>query len=203
VGEDCHLGSARGAHFYQDYVLTISAQAVNSLPGTSGTLAGPTVTFGWSAATGSVSGYFLHLGTTGVGSMNLLNAAEYPSSTTSVGINNLPVNGGTIYARVYTGYHGTHLYQDYTFTTAAQAGLTTPGTSRTLARPTVTFESSTATGSVNGYFLHLGTTWVGSENLLNSAEYPAATTSVKVKNLPVNGVTIYARMFTDYNGKHL
>ena len=192
-----------GSHLYQDYVLTASAQALLTLPGTSGTLAGPTVTFGWSAATGSVNGYFLHLGTTGAGSMNLLNSAEYPTSTPSVSVNNLPVNGGTIYARIYTDYNGTHLYQDYAFTAAAQAGLTLPGTSGTLAGPNVTFGWSAATGSINGYFLHLGSTGVGSENLLNSAEYPTSTTSVTVNNLPVNGGTIYARVYTDYKGTHL
>jgi len=192
-----------GTHFYQDYVFMASGQAVLTLPGTSGTLAGPTVTFGWSAATGSVNGYFLHLGTTGAGSENLLNSAEYSNTTTSVTVNNLPVNGETIYARVFTDYNGTHVYQDYTFTAAMQAGLALPSTSGPLAGPAVTFGWSPATGSVNGYFLHLGTTGVGSENLLNSVEYPTSTTSVMVNSLPVNGETIYARMFTDYNGTHL
>ena len=194
-----------GVHVYHDYTFTASAQAGLSLPGTSGTLAGPTVTFAWSAATGSgVKGYFLHLGTTAVGSDNLLNSAEYPTTTTSVSVNNLPVTGATIYARVYTDYSGTHLYKDYTFTASAQAGLTLPGTSGTLAGPDLTFAWSAATGSnVKGYFLHLGTTAAGSDNLLNSAEYPATTTSVTLTGLPVNGETIYARMFTDYNGVHL
>jgi hypothetical protein len=86
------------------------------LPGTSGTLAAPTITFGWSAAIGSINGYFLHLGTTGVGSENVLNSAEYPTSTTSVSLNSLPVNGSTIYVRLFTNYNGTHLDKDYVFT---------------------------------------------------------------------------------------
>ena len=192
-----------GTHFYQDYTFKAAAQAELTLPGTSGTLAGPTAKFGWSAATGTASGYFLHLGTTGAGSLNLLNSAEYPTSTTSVTINNLPVNGETIYARIYTDYNGTHLYQDYIFTASAQAALTLPATSGTFAGPTVTFGWSAATGTINGYFLHLGTTGAGSENLLNSAEYPTSTTSVTLNNLPLNGETIYARLFTDYNGTHL
>jgi len=192
-----------GTHLYQDYTFTASGQAVLTLPGTSGTLAGPAATFAWSMATGSVNGYFLHLGTTGVGSQNLLNSAEYPTTTTSVTLNNLPLNGATIYARLFTDYNGTHLYQDYTFAASQQAVLTLPGTSGTLAGPAVTFGWSAATGSVNGYFLHLGTTGVGSQNLLNSAEYPASTTSVSLNNLPVNGATIYARLFTDYNGTHV
>jgi hypothetical protein len=189
-------------HFYQDYLLTESAQAVLTLPGTSGTLAGPTVKFGWSAATGSVNGYFLHIGSTSAGSDNLLNSAEYPTTTTSVTVNNLPLNGETIYVRVFTDYTGTHLYKDYTFTAAQQALLTSPLQGATLTRTAATFVWSAATGSVNGYFLHLGTTGAGSSNLLNSAEYPTSTTSVAVNNLPVGGGKIYARLFTDFSGTH-
>jgi len=164
-------------------------------------LAGPSVTFSWTPESGA-NGYFLHIGTTGVGSMNLLNSAEYSSTTSSVAVNNLPLNGGNIYVRLFTDYAGDHLYQDYVFLASAQAGLTLPGTTGTLSGPTVTFGWSAATGAVNGYFLHIGTTGAGSMNLLNSAEYPTATTSVTVNNLPVNGETIYARIYTDYNGTH-
>jgi len=186
----------------QSIVVQTPPLAALTSPSPGSTLAGPSLTFSWTAESGS-NGYFLHLGTTGVGSTNLLNSAEYSSTTTSVAINNLPVNGGKIYVRLFTDYYGTHLYQDYVLTASAQAGLTLPGTSGTLAGPTVTFGWSAATGSVNGYFLHLGTTAAGSMNLLNSAEYPTSTTSVTVNNLPVNGETIYARLYTDYNGMHL
>jgi len=194
-----------GTHLYQDYTLTASTQAALTAPVQGSTLAGPSVAFTWSAATGSnVKGYFLHLGTTGVGSENILNSVEYPTSTTSVTLNNLPLAGGTIYARIFTDYNGTHLYKDYTFTAAKQAALTTPTPSTTLAGATVTFGWSTATGSnVKGYFLHLGTTGVGSMNLLNSGEYSTGTTSVTVKNMPVTGGTVYARIYTDYNGTHV
>ena len=118
-------------------------------------------------------------------------------------LNGLPLNGETIYARVFTDYNGTHLYKDYTFTAAKQALLTSPLQGATLSGTTVTFKWSAATGGVSGYFLHLGTSGPGSLNLLNSAEYPTSTTSVTVNNLPVNGGTIYARVFTDYNGVHV
>jgi len=193
-----------GDHVYKDYTFTASTQAALTAPGTSGTLAGPNVTFGWSAATGSsVKGYFLHLGTTGVGSENLVNSAEYSTSTTSVALTGLPLTGVTIYARIFTDYNGTHLYKDYVFTAAKQALLTSPAQGATFGGATVTFDWSAATGSnVKGYFLHLGTTGVGSENLLNSAEYPTSQTSVTVNNMPTTGGTVYARVFTDYNGVH-
>ena len=77
------------------------------------------MTFDWNPATGSnFKGYFLHIGTTGAGSMDILNSAEYPTNTTSVTVNNLPTTGGTIYVRLFTDYSGTHVYKDYTFTAA-------------------------------------------------------------------------------------
>jgi len=194
-----------GTHLYQDYTFTAATQAGLSSPTQSSTLAGPFVTFDWSAASGSnVKGYFLHLGNTGVGSDNLLNSPEYPTTSLSAVVNNLPVSGGTLYARIYTDYNGTHVYKDYTFTEAKQALLTSPAQGATLSGATVTFDWSAATGSsVKGYFLHLGTTGVGSMNLLNSAEYSTSTLSVTVNNLPVTGGTVYARIYTDYNGVHV
>jgi hypothetical protein len=193
-----------GNHVYHDYTFTAAQQAVLTAPTAMSTLAGPSVTFSWSAATGSINGYFLHVGNTGVGSNNLLNSTEYGTGTTSVTLNNMPTAGGPIYVRVFTDYNGTHVYQDYQFTAAQQALLTSPAQGATLPGATATFDWSAATGSaVKGYYLHLGTTAVGSDNLLNSAEYPTTTTSVTVNNMPTTGVTIYVRVFTDYNGTHV
>jgi len=192
-----------GHHVYQDYQFTAAQQGVLNSPTPSTTLSGPSVKFGWVAGTGLANGYFLHIGSTGVGSDNLLNSSEYSAIATSVTVNNLPVNGETIYVRLFTDYNGTHVYQDYTYTAAAQATLLGPTAGSGLVGPKVTFRWTAATGTVNGYFVHIGSTGVGSDNLLNSAEYTTATTSVTVSDLPANGTAIYVRVFTDYNGTHL
>jgi hypothetical protein len=172
-------------------------------PAQGSTFAGPSETFTWADASGA-KGYFLQLGSTGVGSDNLLNSSEYSSTTASATVSSLPVNGETIYARLLTDYNGTHFYNDYTFTASKEATLTAPTPGTTLAGATATFDWSKATGSnVKGYYLLLGTTAAGSSNLLNSAEYPTTQTSVTVDNLPATGGTVYARMITDYNGTHV
>ncbi len=190
-------------------VLTVTVGTVSQNPTTltspaqGSTFAGPSETFTWAAASGA-TGYYLQLGSTGVGSDNLLNSAEYSAATTSAAIPGLPVNGETIYARIVTDYNGTHVTKDYTFTAAKQAALTSPVQAATLAGPVVTFAWSAATGSsVKGYFLQLGSTGVGSDNLLNSTEYASTALSVTISNLPANGETIYARIITDYNGTHV
>ena len=192
-----------GTHVYQDYAYYAPAEATLSSPTPISTFAGPSVKFTWAEATGSVSGYFLHIGSTGVGSDNILNSAEYSTSTDSVTVSDLPLAGGTIYVRLFTDYNGTHVYQDYTYMAASQATLISPANGSTLTGSSATFEWSAATGSFNGYFLHIGTTGVGSENVLNSTEYSTTTTSATVTGLPTTGGTLYVRVFTDYNGVHV
>jgi len=78
------------------------------------TLAGTSQTFTWSAATGPGNeGYWLFLGTTGVGSKDLYDSGQ--QTATSATFNALPTNGETIYARVYTKFNGTLVYNDYTY----------------------------------------------------------------------------------------
>lgn len=193
-----------GTRLSKDYVFTAAKQSAFTSPAQGATLPGPSATFDWSAATGSVKGYFLQLGSTGVGSDNLLNSTELSAATKSETIGGLPVNGETIYARIVTDYNGTHATKDYIFTAAKQSALTAPAPGSTLAGATATFDWSPATGSsLKGYLLQLGTTAVGSSNLLNSSEYPTTQTSATVANLPTAGGTIYARITTDYNGTHV
>jgi len=192
-----------GTHVYQDYLYTASTQAMISSPAQMTTLPGPTATFSWTPANGGETGYFLHIGSTGVGSDNILNSSEYNVDTSSVTITDLPTGGGPIYVRLYTDYSGTHLYEDYVYTAASQATLVSPAQGSTLTGSSATFTWSAATGSINGYFLHIGSTGVGSDNLLNSTEYSSTTTSATVTGLPTTGGTLYVRVFTDYNGVHV
>ena len=193
-----------GNHVYHDYTFTAAQQATLLGPTGGSGLVGPKVTFTWMAATGSVNGYFVHIGSTGVGSDNLLNSTEYSTSTTSVTVSNLPADGATIYVRLYTDYNGTHVYQDYQYKAALAATLVSPGQGSTLTGSSQVFTWSAATGIFNGYFLHVGSTGVGSDNLLNSAELSTSTTSATVNNLPTTGGgTIYVRVFTDYGGIHV
>jgi hypothetical protein len=159
-------------------------------------LPGTSATFTWTAETGS-AGYWLYLGSTGVGSKDLYDSGEL--TATSATFSSLPTNGKTIYARVYAKYGSILVYNDYTYTTAAQAVLITPTPSTALTGASATFDWTAATGSGNqGYWLFLGSTGVGSKDLYDSGQ-TTATTATFTK-LPTNGETIYARVYTKYNG---
>jgi hypothetical protein len=188
--------SFNGTLVNNDYIYTAAKAATLTTPAPSTTLAGPSVKFTWTAATGTPAGYWLFLGTTGVGSKNLFDSNE--TTATSATFNGLPTNGATIYARVYTSYNGTLVYSDYTYAAAAQAILTSPTPSSTLAGPSVKFTWSAATGGSAGYWLFLGTTGAGSKNLFDSNQTTATTATFS--SLPTNGATIYARIYTSYNG---
>ncbi len=167
--------------------------ATLTAPSSGAILAGPTETFAWTAVAGA-SGYSLWMGTTGAGSYNLFDSGE--TAATSVKAAFRPSQGETVYVRLYTIYNGVAQSNDYTFTASVRAAITAPAASSTLASPNVTFTWTAATGA-SGYSLWLGTS-LGAHDLWTSGE--TAALSVTANGLPTNGSTVYARMYTIYNG---
>jgi len=168
---------------------------ISPVPGS--TLTSASVTFTWTAGSGTdLQGYWLFLGTTGVGSKDLYDSGQ--QAATSATFSNLPTDGVKIYARVYTRYNGVLVYNDYTYPSWRKPPvMTSPAPGSTLAGASVKFSWTAETGD-QGYWLFLGTTGVGSKNLYDSGQQTA--TSATFSGLPTNGETIYARVYTTYNG---
>jgi hypothetical protein len=164
-----------------------SPSAGASLPGTS-------VTFSWTTVAGA-SGYKLWLGSTGVGSNNLYNSGA--KTLTSITVNGLPVNGETIYARMFTNFNGTLEYTDLTYSAAAASVIASPAAGSAFAGAAETFTWPAAHGATS-YTLLLGSTGVGSYNLWDSGATTAPSRTFSA--MPVNGETIYARLATNFNG---
>ncbi len=186
-----------GVWKYYDYTFkaqtatTASLLAMLSSPAQGATLSASGQTFTWTAISGATS-YNLYLGAS-QGAGNLYNAGQTTATTVTTG--NLPVNGATIYARLWTNLNNSWKYVDYTFTAATPAALTSPTAGATLAGASQTF-TWTAVSGATSYSLYLGTS-VGAGNLLDAQ---TTNTTVTANNLPVNGGTIYARLFTNVNG---
>ena len=178
----------------QSITVLFSKQANLTAPAPGSVLTGSSATFTWSPGIGPTK-YMLYLGSTGVRSNNLYNSG--PTSATSVNVAGLPVNGETIYARIYSFINGAWHCDDYTYTAASQATLISPAPNSTLTGSSVTFTWSAGTG-VAKYYLLLGSNGVGSSNLY----YSGYTThqSVKVTGLPINGETLYARLYSFIDG---
>jgi hypothetical protein len=88
-------------------------------------LSGASTTFNWSAGTGGVTGYYLHVGTTS-GGADLVNIGPLSSTSTTV---NLPTSGATIYAQLVTNFTGgaTALSSINNYTEAAQSAAVITG----------------------------------------------------------------------------
>jgi subtilase family serine protease len=181
---------------YISYTYTAAAGAALTTPAPGSTLAGPSVTFSWTAGSGA-SGYALWIGSTGPGSDNLYYSGEKASTVTSLPVSGLPTNGETIYVRLITYYGSSSAFINYTYTAATAAVLTTPTPGGTLAGSNITF-SWTAAPNATGYALWAGTASSGSDtdNLYYSGEKASTVTSLTVSGLPVNGEKIYIRLIT-------
>jgi hypothetical protein len=184
-----------GTWVHSDYTYTATAIAAQLTSPTEGSaLKGPAATFTWPAAAGA-SGYFLWIGSTGVGSNNIYNSQQ--KIVTTFTFNSMPTNGETIYVRLITNYSRNWVWNDYTYTAATQAVLTSPAPGGAFAGSSVTFGWTAASGAT-GYYLWIGNTGVGSNNIYNSAE--KTVTSYTFPYMPTNGETIYVRLNTNYSG---
>jgi hypothetical protein len=177
----------------QSITVVYSQSAALTSPTPGSVLTGSSATFTWSPGDGATE-YMLYLGSTGVRSNNLYNSG--PTTATSVNVTDLPTNGETIYARLYSLIGGAWRSLDYTYKAVSLATLTSPGPNSTLAGSSVTFAWSAGTG-VTKYELYLGS-GKGTGDLYHSG-YTTAR-SVNVAGLPVDGRKIYARLYSYVGG---
>ena len=178
----------------QSFEVLFANPAALTAPAPGSVLTGSSATFTWSPGVGPTE-YMLFLGSTGVRSSNLYNSGQ--TQYNSVNVTGLPINGETIYARMYSFIGGAWNALDYTYTAASQAALTSPAPNSTLTGSNVTFTWSAGTG-VAMYYLFLGSNGVGSNNLYSSGY--TTHKSVNVTGLPVNGETVYARLYSYLGG---
>ncbi|MGA2048805.1 MAG: hypothetical protein ABSG96_14000 [Terracidiphilus sp.] len=173
-----------------------TAPAVMSTPTPGSTLTSNTVKFTWTAGTG-VSAYDLHLSAVSAGGYDLYTSGHITATSTTV--SNLPVNGGTIYARLYSIIDGTTTFNDYTYKaeTVAISQLTSPAPKSTLTGTSIKFTWSAVSG-VSAYDLHLSAVSPGGYDLYVSGH--VTTISATVNDIPINGKTIYARLYSIKGG---
>ncbi|MGB6691881.1 MAG: choice-of-anchor D domain-containing protein, partial [Terracidiphilus sp.] len=178
--------------FAQVTPLTSLATLTSPVPGKA--LPGSSVTFEWAAGR-NVSAYWLRLGTTGSGSENLYSSGSLKG--TSVTVTGLPLKGSTVYATLYSNVGGTWQPVDAKYTEPAVSLLSSPSPDSVLPGSSVKFTWSAGQG-VAAYWLRLGTTGAGSENLYSSGSING--TSVTVSGLPLKGATVYATLYSSING---
>ena len=185
------------------FLLTCAAQgraqapATMTSPSPGSVLGGSSATFSWTAGTG-VTAYWLDLGTLGAGSTNIYSSGSLPG--TSVTVSNLPTNGVSLYATLFSKINGAWVPEGYTYTESGSyvlAAMTSPTPGSTLSGTSTTFSWSAGSG-VTAYWLYVGSTGVNSNNLLNSGSITG--TSLTVNGLPANGVLLYVTLYSKIDG---
>jgi len=172
-------------------------QLTTPAPGT--TLAGSTITFAWSAGAAALD-YWLDIGTA-QGQGNIFAGVV---AGTSKQVSNIPCNGQTIHARLWTRTSlGYQTPRDYTYTanngsgacSDGRAQMTTPVPGSVLTSTIQTFNWSAGT-SAQDYWLDIGTA-LGQGNISAGV---VAGTSKQVMNIPCGNVPIFARLWTRVGG---
>jgi hypothetical protein len=176
---------------------TGASPAVLSTPTPGSTLTGTTQLFKWSAGT-KVSQFDLHLSAVEPGGYDLYVSGHITGTSTTA--KDLPTNGGTIYARLYSIIGGVTYYNDYTYTamSATLAQMKYPAPGSTFTTSTVWFDWTPGTG-VTQYDLHLSAVAPGGYDLYSSG--PITGTYRTVSRIPLNGETIYARLYSIIDGE--
>jgi hypothetical protein len=187
-----------GTLTYMDYTYTAASLTAATLtaPTPGSTFTATSATFTWTTSSGATN-YELFLGSTGPGSYNVFYSGN--RTVTTLNATGLPTNGEKIYARLYTRFNTTLVYEDYTFTatTLPPAALISPTQGTMFSSASQAFTWNSVTGATY-YEFFVGSTGPGSYNLYYSGHL--SVTSVTVNNLPTNSETIYARLYTNIGG---
>jgi serine protease len=158
---------------------------VSPTPGS--VLPGSSVTFSWTTGSG-VSQYFLYVGSS-FGNNDIYGASQ--GLATSVTVSGLPMDGRTLYVRLWSLISGGWQYRDYTYTAVLLGNISSPAPGSTLTGSVVTF-SWTGSG-VSQYYLYIGNSLGGFD--IYAASQGLAT-SVTVSGLPADGRTLYVRLWS-------
>jgi hypothetical protein len=186
-----------GTWLSNDYAYTTVNLARMTSPANGTAFTNSTITFNWSAATGATQ-YYLWVGSSaGVNDLAVQDRGTNLNGTVS----SLPVDGRALFVRLWSLIGGNWQFNDYTYTAANTAAMTTPTQGSTLPPSLQTFQWSAGTGATQ-YYLWVGTTGVGSNNLDN---IDCGTNLLRlVSNLPLSGGgTIYVRLWSLINGNWL
>ena len=185
-----------------DYVVTaatvVLAQKAELIsPAAGSTVNSSTVNFTWTGGT-AVTRYMLYVGNA-VGAADLVNI-DAGTSLSAVGAN-LPTDGRTLYVRLHSLIYGGWQYNDYTIRAAAsatsrKADLISPAPGSTLTSSTVTFQWTGGSGAAQ-YWLHIGTAISRSDILSRDMLLNLSTVAT---GLPVDGRTLYVRLYTYVDG---
>ena len=186
-----------------------SASAAPSMtsPASGSVLSGSSVNFSWAANGVAVTQWWLSVGKT-VGGTDYLSQDQ--GSATSKTLSGLPVDGRTVYVRLWYKLGGIWVSLDYTYKAASSSGggtgtgggsttpaLSSPTLGSVLSGASVDFSWSANGVAVTQWWLSVGKTVGGTDYL---SQDQGSATSKTVSGLPVDGSTVYVRLWYKLGG---
>ncbi len=191
-----YYSSSAWSYVDSSYKAVADLDIVN--PSSGSTLSGSEQTFSWNIDDVNVERFWLYVGTTAGGrdiadSGDLGNDSEYD-------VIGIPVDGSTIYARIWYYSASRWFYVDSTYTAAdldvevSTPTMDSPANNSELAGASVDFKWSNNNTLVNYWWLHLGTD-KGEKDIYDSGRALRTATSVTVDELPVDGSSLHARLW--------
>jgi hypothetical protein len=169
-----------------------TGQITTPTPGS--TLTGSTVTFNWTAGSGS-SAYWLDIGSTPGG--NQYFQSGNLGNVLTVTASGLPTDGSTVYVTLYSLVGGNWVANGYTYTAFSSTGalgvMQTPTPGSTLSGNQATFTWSAGSGAT-AYWLDIGNVPGGNQYYQSGNLGNVLTTTVY--SLPADGSTIYVTLYS-------
>jgi len=170
-------------------------------PATS-TLNGNTATFSWYGWPGATA-YWIDIGNV-AGGNQYYQSGSLPTSTESVNVNSLPLDGSTVYVTLYYFTNGSWVSNPYTFTAYNNASnlgvVTSPAPNSNLTGSSVTF-TWTAGSTASAYWIDAGSAPGGNQYYQSGNLGNVLATTVS--NLPITGGTVYVTLYSLVSGQWL
>ena len=179
--------------------ISTSAAAMPGIsePAANSSLSGTTQTFNWAANGTDVSNWWFYAGSS-PGAYDIANSGSL-GTVTQYDVVGLPVDGSTVYVRLWYVSGTQWRFTDSTYT-AAQASnvalpeLLLPAAGSELSGGSAVFEWTDNNTPVNYWWLYAGTVQ-GGFDLYNSGSSLRSKTSVTIDQLPVDGTTVHLRLW--------
>lgn len=163
------------------------------LPAQDADVVGETARFEWSDSGAETNLWALWVGTTPGGR----DIFQKSTDKTFVTVTNLPANGSTLYARLYTKPGTTwNLVSEHSFTSQAGPEILLPVENAQLNSSSTSIEWTDNGGSIDTWALWAGTS-PGGRDIHNRVE---TGTSAMITNLPQDGSTVYVRLYSLVQG---
>lgn len=175
-----------------------SSKAEMTTPVPNSTLSSTSATFMWNSGSGA-SAYWLYVGSL-PGGKSYHDSGQLASSARSRTVSGLPLDGRTVYVRLYSKLGSAWVYNDYTYTavTGTKAVMTNPAAGTALTSGSGTFTWNGGNGA-SGYWLYVGSS-VGASNYFNSGGLASTILTRSVTGLPSNGSPVFVRLWSQLGG---